>query len=366
LLKIKRNNHEFDPAEDARHERLSELLQRQAELEDKLEAAVRLWCVDFTSEALGVLLANSNEQIAVLSDEGGLALYNMLGRYTKGLVTDDILLCKAKSVNGTTVDRLSRPPIILRQPCVALLLLVQPDLLRMAFSNERLLVGGFLARCLCADSRMQIQYEDESTLPEVNPGIMEAWNRHIRALVESFRSAEDPYWISPQEEVRAFSRRFHNEIVDQIRGALFDIDSFAMRWVERAWEIALNLHAGLHGVECYREPLSKETFANAVLISSYFAERQLEVLNAMRVKAVNASRDQLYEILECNGKNPVTVRDLKRRHGMERQEVLNSVKSHPELFGIAELRRPTGGPPSLVVFLKSNPPSRMKAKQLQE
>jgi hypothetical protein len=236
----------------------------------------------------------------------------------------------------------------------------------MAFSNERLLVGGFLARCLCADSRMQIQYEDESTLPEVDPGIMGAWNRHIRALVESFRSAEDPYWINPQEEVRAFSRRLHNEIVDQIRGALFDIDSFAMRWVERTWEIALNLHAGLHGVECYRELLSKETFANAVLISSYFAARQLEVLNATRVKAVNASRDQLYEILERNGKNPVTVRDLKRRHGVERQEVLNSVKSHPELFGIAELRRPTGGPPSLVVFLKSNPPSRMKAKQLQE
>jgi hypothetical protein len=364
LLKIKISPQTFDPADDARQERLSELLQKQAELEDRLEAASRLWCVDFTSEALGVLLANSHEQIAVLSDEGGLALYNMLGRYTKGVVTDDILLCKAKSVNATTVDRLSRPPILLRHPCVALLLLVQPDLLRMAFSNERLLVGGFLARCLSADSRIQIQYEEESTFSEANSDVMETWNQHIRALVKNFRAADDPYWVNPEQGVRALSRKYHNEIVDQIRGSLWDIDSFAMRWVERAWEIALNLHAGFYGVECYRHLLSKETFANAIQISTYFAERQLEVLNAMRVKTINDNRDRLQEILEANGRKPVTLRDLKRRHGMERQEVLNNVKSHPELFGIAEVRRTTGGRLSLVVYLQSNPLPKMTEKQV--
>jgi len=364
LLKFKRNQKEPDLAEDSRRERLGELLQRQAELEDKLETAARLWCVDFTSEALGVLLANSNEQIAVLTDEGGLALYNMIGRYTKGVVTDDILLCKAKSVNGTTVDRLGRDPIILRQPCVALLLLVQPDLLNMAFGNERLLVGGFLARCLAADSRMKILYEDETTLPEVDPAVMEGWKQHIRALVKNFRLAEEPYWINVEEGVRALSRKFHNDIVDQIRGGLWDLDAFALHWVERTWEIALNLHIGLHGAECYRHVLSNDTFAKAILISRYFANRQLEVLNAMRIKATNDRRDQLAKILEGNNKKPITFRDLKRRHGLDRQEVLNTVKSHPELFGIAELRRQSGGTPSLVVFLRLNPPPKMEAKQV--
>jgi hypothetical protein len=125
-----------------------------------------------------------------------------------------------------------------------------------------------------------------------------------------------------------------------------------MRWVERTWEIALNLHVGLHGVDCYRQLVSKQTFSNAVKISNYFADRQLEVLNAMRLKAINDNRDRLLEILVANGKNSVTMRDLKRRHGMERQEVLNNVKSHPELFGIAEIRRKTGGFPSILVYLK--------------
>ena len=143
LLKFKKNQKGFDAGEDARQARLAELLQQQAVLEDKLDFASRLWCSDFTSEALAMLLAGSGEQMAVLSDEGGLTIYNMLGRYLKGDCTDDILLCKAKTVNAHAIDRVGRAPIVLSHPCVSLLLLVQPDLLQKAFSNERLLVGGF-------------------------------------------------------------------------------------------------------------------------------------------------------------------------------------------------------------------------------
>ena len=211
---------------------------------------------------------------------------------------------------------------------------------------------------------MRILKEDESTLPEVDPAIMEGWNQHIRAQVKNFRFAEEPYRINVEEGVRALSRKFHNEIVDRIRGDLGDVDAFAMRWVERAWEISLNLHVWSHGVECYRHPLSKEIFADAIVISNYFADRQLEVLTAMRIKAINDSRDRLQEIFERNEKTPITLRDLKRRHGLDCQEVLNSVKSHPEFFGIAEIRRQTGGSPSVVVFLKSSPPPKMTAKQV--
>ena len=224
LTKARRGAGKIEIDEDNRHERLCELFQQKAILEDELQFTSRLYCVDFTSEALGILLANNGEQMAVLTDEGGLPLHNMLGRYTKGEITDDVLLCKAKTVNSTTVDRVSRPPIVLHRPCVTMLLLVQPDLLQKAFSNERLLVGGFLARCLAADSKMELQYEDEKTLPEVDPGIMAAWNQYIRSLIKMF------------DGVRELSRKFHNEIVDQIRDSLWDVSSFATRWVERAWE----------------------------------------------------------------------------------------------------------------------------------
>jgi hypothetical protein len=55
--------------------------------------------------------------------------------------------------------KVGRGSVLLYQPCVVMLVLTQPDLLYKLFSNERLLVGGFLARTLAADSKMQIQDE---------------------------------------------------------------------------------------------------------------------------------------------------------------------------------------------------------------
>ena len=288
-------------------------------------------------------------------------LYNLLGRYTKGEITDDVLLCKAKTVNSTTIDRVSRPPIVLYHPCVTMLLLVQPDLLQKAFGNERLLVGGFLARCLAADSKMELQYEDEKTLPEVDPAIMATWNQHIRSLIKMFRFAEDPCWIAVGEGVSELSRKFHNEIVDQIRGSLWDISSFATRWVERAWEIALNLHAGHYGDECYREPLSSKTFLDAIRIARFFGDRQLEVLQRQRIKALDEQRDRLKEIFAKNGEKPITLRDLDRLHGLDREQVFSTAKNHPDSFGMVEKRPAHGGRKSILVFLKSNPPAGWKA-----
>jgi hypothetical protein len=362
LTKCKKDPRKPDIAEDNRRERLCELLQEKAVLDDKLQFASRLWCVDFTGEALGILLANNSEQMAVLTDEGGLPLHNLLGRYTKGDITDDILLCKAKTGNSTSVDRVSRGPIILNHPCVTLLLLVQPDLLQKAFSNERLLVGGFLARCLAADSKMELQYEDDTTLREADPEIMGAWNQYIRSMIKTFRFAEDPCPIAVGDGVRELSRQFHNAIVDQIRDTLRDISSFAARWVERAWEIALNLHAGHYGDECYREPLSVRTFSDAIRITRFFAECQLEVLQRSRIKALDEQRDRLEDIFTRNGGKPITIRDLHRRHGLDQEEVLSSVKIHPETFGVAKRRHPHGGNKSIVVFLRSNAPCGLKAK----
>jgi hypothetical protein len=353
LSKHKDNPRKFSISEDCRHERLAELLQEKAVLEDKLEGAQRLWCVDFTSEALGLLLAGNNEQMAVLSDEGGTVLYNLLGRYTKGDVTDDVLLCKAKTCNGTTVDRVGRAPIVLKHPCVAMLLLTQADLLYKAFNNERLLVGGFLARCLAADSELEVQYESEKSLPAADEKIMGQWNTYIRSLVKTFRYATEPYEILLEEGVRELARDYYNENVTRIRGELSDVASFAARWTENAWVITQSLHIAHYGGDS-AAPLSKETFTDAVKIARYFAELQLKVLTRGRVEAQQKHRTHLEEIL---AKGPTTVRELMR-HGFKRPEIFSTVKTHPKIFGASKARPEHGGRFIITVFLRSNPPKK--------
>jgi len=274
-----------DHAGDTRQLRLTDLFKRQAELNDQLESAYRLVSSDFTSEALGKLLAASGEQMAVLSDEGGIALYNMMGRYTKGDTTDDIFLSMCKTVTSHIVDRATRAPILLKAPCVTLLLMVQPDLLNKAFADERLRVGGFLARCFFLDSRMRVQYEDEQSLPAPCAAVMGAWDKHIRDLIQAFRLAEQSFQVGVSPEVRVASRKFKNEIVDRMRADWSDVKTFAIRWCERAWEIALNFHVALHGTDCFKYPLILETFNNAVKVVRWFIEEELRVLQVSRAES---------------------------------------------------------------------------------
>lgn len=358
LTKHGRDARKFDFGEECRHQKLAELLQRKAELEDKLQFTARLWTEDFTSEALGALLANNKEQMAVLTDDGGLVIYNLLGRYTDGDVKDDILLCKAKTVSPVPIDRVGRGSILLHKPCVSMLVLTQPDLLYRLFCNERLLAGGFLARCLAVDSKMEIQDETEETLPDPDPAIMAGWNIHIESLIKMFRFSDEPYMIPVDPAVRALSREYFNLWAEKARRALSDVCSFAVRWCERAWEISLNLHTGIYGTECFR-PISTSTFQNATRISDFFAERQLEVLRRPRLEAENKFKSRLLEIFRERMLRPIRLRQLTHSHGFKKEEALSCVKNHPDIFGIVTVKPPRGSKSS-VVFLKSNPPAGVK------
>jgi replicative DNA helicase len=340
--------------------RLSDFLKEQSELTDRLEGGYRLVSSDFTSEGLGKLLVTSGEQMAVLSDEGGLCLYNMMGRYTKGDMTDDIFLSMCKTVTPHIVDRVSRAPIILKHPCVTLMLMLQPDLINKAFADERLRVGGFLCRCLFFDSRLKIQYEDEHSLPPPDRAVMEAWSTHIQNLLQAYRMAEQSFTVEVGSGVRQISRLFRNEIVDKIRDDLGDVASFAIRWAERAWEIALNFHVAIHGAEAFKHVLSAETFKNAIALVRWFMIEELRVLQVSRLEATNKTAEKLEELFRKNNNSPISLRDLDRRHRIAKSDVVSCVKSNEHLFVLATRRSARGGVESRVVFPRAHPPDGWK------
>src|SRR5262249_18261094 len=152
-----------------------------------------VWTSDFTSEALGVCLKNNEERVAVLSDEGSMAMFNILGRYNDGNVTDDALFCKCFSVNSHGVNLVSRKRITLNNPCVAVLLIVQPDILKRAYSNTRLIIGGFLGRCFSADTHLQVQEETEDSAIHFDSEIAGKWNLFIKDLFSKYHGAKEPH-----------------------------------------------------------------------------------------------------------------------------------------------------------------------------
>lgn len=267
---------------------LAELHQAKQEIEEQLKRRRSLWTTDFTSEALGALLQDNDEQMSVHSDEGGVALFNIEGKYNDGGQTDDILLCSAFSGGTHKVDRISREPVILIHPRCSLLLLTQPDLPHRAFRNERFVIGGLLARAFAMDCKLKMQPELPEGHDPINEELTAKWNKEIKALYHKFRCAKEPYTVQVAREARIRARRHYNAIAFMVRHhRLSDIDNFVARWTEITWRVALVIHAICYGTECDKVVLSGETYDGAVAITKIFFLEQLKVLQALRADRIH-------------------------------------------------------------------------------
>ena len=92
---------------------------------------------------------------------------------------------------------------------------------------------------------------------------------------------------------------------------LRDVTTYAARWNEQAWRIAVCLHAGLHGEDAGGRMLAADTAASAIALADWFAGEQLRILARGRHAARRAKRDEVLELLADNPKG-ITARDVHR------------------------------------------------------
>jgi hypothetical protein len=135
-----------DEAAKSKDENERAVLKGQIEkLESELEplpVAPRLLVEDITSERMASLLKDHHERLTVLSDESG-PLDVWAGRYSNGMANVDLAL-KAWSGSPATIDRHSKPPILLHHPLLSMGLLPQPAVVAGMLGNQT-----FRRRGLC-------------------------------------------------------------------------------------------------------------------------------------------------------------------------------------------------------------------------
>jgi hypothetical protein len=255
-----------------------------------------------------------------------------------------------------SVDRISRSSIVLRNPCLALYLAMPPHDLQQAFVHKWLLKGGFLARCLVADSGLEIEYEPEDRPIVINPAVAAAWSDHIKRQLQTFRFASSPYTPRVEPEVYETSRNFHNVAVGLVKGPYHGTDaaSLAMRWNELAWHVALNLHSGAYGENCVEHPLTAETFERAMRLMGFFVSQQQKLLERMKSEADEKELLRLQALIMKKG--PISLRDLEKNHSMAKVKVTALVARYPETVTMQVVEAgPEGGRPSSLVRLTETP-----------
>ena len=77
----------------------------------------------------------------------------------------------------------------------------------------------------------------------------------IFSLLETYRLAPERFTIEPTSEALEALNDHHDAIVKRRRGELRDVTSYAARWNEQAWRIAVCLHAGTHGSQAHEQPV---------------------------------------------------------------------------------------------------------------
>ena len=272
----------------------------------------RLCCENVTSEKLAVMLQQNQEQLASLSADAKEIVDNLLGKYCKNDRTDDGVFVKAWSGDNCRVDRLGREPVSLQRPCAAALWFTQPDKLETLLGKTELTDGGLIPRLLpCHTRAMPVPIVDG--VEGIPADTVNGWAALVGSLIETFRMAGEPFTIEPTPEARRMMNEHHNRIVERRLAELRDVTTYAARWNEQAWRIAVCLHAGLHGEDAGARMLSADTAASAIALADWFAGEQLRILARGRHAARRAKRDEVLELLADNPKG-ITARmvQLKR------------------------------------------------------
>jgi hypothetical protein len=172
-----------------------------------------------------------------------------------------------------------------------------------------------------------------------------AWAMLVGKLIQTFRMVDAPITIEPTPEARQIMKEHHNRIVERRNGELRDVTTYAARWNEQAWRIAVCLHAGLHGEDAGGRMLATDTAASAIALADWFAGEQLRILARGRHAARRAKLDAVLALLADNPKG-VTARDVHRARIVgsadEARALLARMEADGELTG-KDSKPETGG-----------------------
>jgi hypothetical protein len=326
---------------------LTDKLRRLGEIVEELRGP-QFIVEDCTVEALAPTLAANNEEIFSLSGDAGKVILNLEGRYNKEGAIDDNFYLKSFSGDHHIVNRNTHAPIILYYPTMSLLWLTQPDLLYQLFQNIRLLVGGFLARCLSFDSQIEPQ-EIPPNPRTIDAQVKAEYHDRIKELMNTYLRLQKPLRIPDSTEALEEIRLFHNSLVAPRCGELADINSIAARWHELALRVAIVLHVFIYGKESHHHPIAGQTASDAVGVIEWFKEEELRLLEPARGKQKEDRLNHLMRVILQRYNGIASVRDLRHSHGFEYPELEDLAKIFPTRIVIETVKNSQGGRPSEVV-----------------
>jgi hypothetical protein len=317
------------------------------------DAPARLVCSDTTGQALARILRDNNETILVATPEAG----NQLDEASKPASLFGQLLLKGYSGDKVEIDRATKCPVLLNQPCITVCWLCQPHRVTKFYGSDRLMEDGLIARFLFVETNAGMAYmpEEDRTIPV---SIINGYAAIISELYDAYRgSGASARIVHTDPEVYQIMREFHNDCVSKSKEVDSNLRYCIPRWTEQTWKIMLVLHAAEHGSKSHLMPVNRLTAERAITLMRWYASEQSRIMSVATTPPKEIRLKRLLALLADAPDHTLKLRDLVNLNGFTKDEVNELANMAPSMLKL-ENRKPKGsGRPSSVIVLIQGPPS---------
>ena len=293
---------------------IAEIAQREADLRE-VPAIPRFWTQDITPERLGVLMAENDGRMAVISDEGGI--FDILaGRYSKTASPNLDLFLQGHSGSPVRVDRGSREPVLINSPALTLVLTPQPDVLRSLSEHKAFRGRGLLARVLFALPPSSVGSRKHETVP-IPAYTRDAYDRCISFLLNlPAVAAGVPFNLRFSREAFARWKEFQLSVERQMAegGPLHEIQDWGSKLPGAIARIAGGIHSSLHAGRSLPSEIEVEIVDVAITLGGSLISNALAAFRIMQKPEKIEHAEKLLTWIRRNGEAEFHLRDMFRSH----------------------------------------------------
>ena len=301
-----------------------------------------------TGVGLGLDLKRNGECLLSFALEAGDAIRIAAGKFDAQGKGDYDLLLSGYTGEPFADSRASRDPLRLNAPCLTLLWTVQPTLVSELYGTVEAQERGVLARINVIRCGHDVAPYDDGVDRELPPKLMSRWGELVRAALDLRVTGRSVTTFRVAAEAKEIFRKFHNEAIDIRNGEGREHESKLARCRENSIRIALVfaatdwLQAGAEG-----DPiLSAEHAARGVAVARYFLAESINLCQGAALERRQARLQEVVNLVNQAG-GVITLRTLRKNHGVGEAELGQIVARHPDLLRI-ETQGPgaRGGRPS--------------------
>lgn len=293
---------------------LNQINEVQVTIPDEI-IAPRLWIEDITTERLQQMLADHDEKISLLSDEGGI-FEILAGMYSSGKINVDVLL-QAYSGTSVRIERGGRSAY-LDKPALTVGLTVQPGIIRELGmgSKRKLRDNGLLARFFYCVPEGNVGSRNPRMPHRIDPVVKQAYESGIKRMLDitPFVNADgssQPHILRVSHEAKELWYDFAEEIEPMLAdgGEMGSFSDWGGKLAGNVFRVAGNYHVVKGGTSATE--IDAETMQQAINLCRALIPHAKAAFGEMGNSVQVSNAMQVVSWIKKDGKREFSKRDCQ-------------------------------------------------------